>query len=184
MDEHPDWPHAPVHRLAESGTFFVTAGTYRKERFFGSRRRLRMLHDELLKHAKRFKWRLEAWAVFSNHYHFVAHSPEKESDARSLSVFLATLHGKTSATVNEWDDAKGRKVWHNYRETELTFERSYLARLHYTHANAVRHGLVAVPNQYPWCSAAWFERTATDAQAKTTYGFKIDQIQVEDDFEV
>jgi putative transposase len=50
------------------------------------------------------------------------------------------------------------------------------------HRNAVKHGLAAVANQYPWCSAAWFERTAAPAQVKTIYGFKIDQVKVEDDF--
>jgi hypothetical protein len=54
---------------------------------------------------------------------------------------------------------------------------------HYTHANAVKHGLVQVANQYPWCSAAWFERMATAAQVKTIYGFKIDQLHVYDDYE-
>jgi len=39
-----------------------------------------------------------------------------------------------------------------------------------------------VANQYPWCSAAWFERAASPAQVKTIYGFKIDQVKVEDDY--
>jgi putative transposase len=52
------------------------------------------------------------------------------------------------------------------------------------HQNPVRHGLVAVANQYPWCSASWFERTARPAQVKTVYGFKIDKLKVLDDYEV
>jgi hypothetical protein len=28
------WPHAPVHKLAEPGAFMVTTGTYRKEHHF------------------------------------------------------------------------------------------------------------------------------------------------------
>ena len=47
---------------------------------------------------------------------------------------------------------------------------------------AVKHGLVPVANQYRWCSAAWFERTASPAQVKTIYRFKIDRVQVDDDF--
>src|SRR5690348_17024590 len=31
-----DWPHAPLHRLSDQGTFIVTAGTYNKEHYFGS----------------------------------------------------------------------------------------------------------------------------------------------------
>ena len=68
--------------------------------------------------------------------------------------------------------------------TKLTHQHSYLTRLNYVHQNAVKHKLVPVANQYPWCSAAWFERVASPAQVKTIYGFKIDRVSVEDDFEV
>jgi len=54
--------------------------------------------------------------------------------------------------------------------------------LNYVHQNAVKHKLVPVANQYPWCSAAWFEREASPAQVNTIYGFKIDRVKVEDDF--
>jgi len=64
----------------------------------------------------------------------------------------------------------------------LTFERSWLARLNYVHQNPVKHGVVPVANQYPWCSAAWFERTASPAQVKTIYSFKTDRVNVYDDF--
>ena len=93
---------------------------------------------------------------------------------------LGKLHGKTANWVNRLDQSPGRKVWHNYRETRLTFEKSYLARLNYTHQNAVKHGLVPVAKQYPWCSAAWFERAATAAQVKTIYSFKTDRLDIPD----
>jgi putative transposase len=64
----------------------------------------------------------------------------------------------------------------------LTSERSYLARLNYVHQNPVKHGLVAVANQYPHGSAAWFERTASPAQVKTLYSSKTDRLNIQDDF--
>jgi putative transposase len=97
---------------------------------------------------------------------------------------LGRLHEKTAKWVNKLDAAPGRQVWFNFRETRLTFEKSYLARLNYTHQNAVKHKLVPVANQYPWCSAAWFERTATAAQVKTIYRFKTEQLKVPDDYQV
>jgi hypothetical protein len=39
-------------------------------------------------------------------------------------------------------------VWYNFRDTRLTYEKSYLARLNYVYQNAVKHGLVPVANQY------------------------------------
>jgi len=58
------------------------------------------------------------------------------------------------------------------------------AQLHRREINAVKHGLVPVANQYPWWSAAWFERTATPAQMRTVYAFKTDRLLVADDFDV
>jgi putative transposase len=71
----------------------------------------------------------------------------------------------------------------NFRDTKLGQQRSYLARLNYVHQNAVKHGLVSVACQYPWCSAAWFERAASPAMVKSIYRFKTDRLEVEDEFE-
>ena len=177
------WPHAPTHILGSAGTFFVTAATYLKQHFFRERLRLSVLHRGLLTVAEDYGWALQAWAVFSNHYHFVAHSPAGMDSAESLSRMLGELHKRTSRWINARDRSPGRQVWHNFRETQLTYEKSYYARLHYTHQNPVKHGLVPVANQYPWCSAAWFEQNASPAHVQTVYGFPIDRVNVLDDFE-
>jgi len=130
----------------------------------------------MLRLASLYDWHFEAWAVFSNHYHFVAHSPE---DVGTLRKFISRLHTETAIYVNRLDQKPGRKIWHNFWETQITYEKSYLARLHYVHQNAVKHGLVRLGNR---CSAAWFERTATPAMIETIYGFKTDAVNVFDDF--
>jgi len=176
------WPHAPLHQLSAHGTYLVTAGTYKKNHHFRNRKRVEVLHRGLLTVAHDFGWHLEAWSVFSNHYHFIAHSPME--GANNLGEMLGFLHEKTAKWVNRLDNAKGREVWHNFWETKLTHRNSYFARLNYVHQNPVKHGLVAVANQYPWCSAGWFERGAPLVQVKTIYGFKIDKLNVLDDYEV
>ena len=176
------WPHAPVHQLSQRGTYFVTACTHDKEDHFRGSERLSVVHRGLLTVARDFGWRLEAWAVFLNHYHFVAHSPDNAPDASNLSQMLGVLHTKTARWVNRLDKAANRPVWFNFWETRLTYQTAYLARLKYVHQNAVRHGLVAVANQYPWCSAAWFEREASAAIVKSIYRFKIDDVQMVDDY--
>jgi putative transposase len=178
----PPWPHAPTHQLAESGTYFVTAGTYEKAHHFQGAKRLAVLQRGLLKLTAQFGWRLEAWAIFSNHYHFVAHSPADVTDASTLNTILTELHSKTSIWINRLDRTPGRKVWYNFRDTRLSYRRSYLSRLNYVHQNPVKHGLVPVANQYPWCSAAWFERTASAAQVKAIYRFKTDQLRIDDEY--
>jgi putative transposase len=148
------WPHAPTHRLSERGTYFVTAGTYSKAHHFRTPQRLEVLHRSLLAVTRDFCWELEAWAVFSNHYRFVAHSQGDSRSASSLSQMLGVLHTQTAGWINRLDKTPGRKVWHNFWDTRLTYQKSYLARLNYVHQNAVKHGLVPVANQYGW-SAGW-----------------------------
>jgi putative transposase len=174
---HKDWPHAPVHRLSEHGTFMVTGATLNKEHFFRGEELLTFLQDELLSLAKQYRVVLEAWAVFSNHYHFVAHTSGIENQ---LATLISHLHTKTATEANRRDGTPGRVIWCNYWDTQLTFEKSYLARLHYVHQNAVKHGLVQVANEYRWCSASWFEGNATKSQIKTLYSFKIDRVNIDD----
>jgi putative transposase len=130
-----------------------------------------------------YDWHLEAWAVFSNHYHFVGHSPREASTADTLRKMLGELHLRLSVWVNRLDGELGRQVWHKYWETRLTYQRSYLARLQYVHQNPVKHGLVRVAIEYPWCSAGWLERTASTARIESLRRFKIDRIEVADEFD-
>jgi putative transposase len=155
----------------------------RRSTSFAGAPRLRVLHRGLLKLAQQFNWQLEAWAVFSNHYHFVAHSPSNQEDASSLGDMLSMLHVKTAEWINKLDESPKTQVWFNFRDTKLTHQRSYFARLNYVHQNAVKHKLVPVACQYPWCSAGWFERLASPAIVKSIYRFKTDQVSVEDDYE-
>ena len=174
-----DWPHAPVHRLDADGVFMVTGATLYKKHLFKTPNKLSLLENRLLKLAKDYHWQLEAWAVFSNHYHFVARSLPEAGD---LGQMLSQLHTETARDLNRLDHTEGREVWYNFWDTKLTFQKSYLARLNYVHQNPVKHGLVAAANQYHWCSSAWFERTAAPAMVKTIYSLKIDQVKVMDDF--
>jgi putative transposase len=174
-----DWPHAPVHRLSDNGVYIVTAGTLRKEHFFGSPSQRDLLESLLLAETKRHGWDLEAWAVLANHYHFVARG---NPGSTNMGNFLKAFHSITARELNALDHTPERTVWFNFFDTRLTYQHAYLARLNYVHQNPVKHRLVAVANQYPWCSARWFERVGSPAQVKTIYDLKIDQVQVPDDF--
>ena len=96
---------------------------------------------------------------------------------------VSVLQTKTAHWVNGLDNSLGRQVWFNFWETRLTYQRSYLARLNYVHQNAVKHGIVLAANQYPWCSAGWFERSASRAMVDAVYRFKVDSVKVKDGFE-
>ena len=131
--------------------------------------------DVFLEHS----WQLEAWAVLSNHYHVVAHSPVGGAD--TLRVMLQKLHSLATKRLNQEDNTPGRtRLWQNYRETHLTFQRSYLARLNYVHQNPKHHGLVPLASHWRWCSAAAFKQAASPAWVKTIASFPFEEIAAED----
>lgn len=176
----PDWPHAPPHRTFEPGAYFITAATRDKELFYHTKERLDMLHDLLLGCLKEYGWRVQAWAVLANHYHVVACC---DNDAGKLSQALNKTHTLAAKHVNKLDNTPGRQVWFQYRDTALTFRKSYFARLNYTHKNAAHHGLVSEAKRYPWCSAEWFQQKAPASLRKMVQSFKTDRINVRDDFD-
>jgi putative transposase len=122
----------------------VTAGTYQKQSYFNSQALLTGLTNLLLNLAEAHGWTLQAWAVFPNHYHFIAESKKPET----LRCLIRELHSRSALEVNRQQNVPGRKVWFQYWESKITFHRSYLARLNYVHQNPVRHKLVRRASMY------------------------------------
>ena len=173
-----DWPHAPVHRFGDETTFFITGATYLKRPYYDTAQKLDSLRTLLFAKAKEHDCWLQAWALLSNHYHLVAHAENGEKIRR----MLGRLHAEAAIELNRQDREKGRRVWYQFWDKTLTFEGSWLARLRYTHENAVHHGIVREATQYPWCSAAWFERSASKSFVATVRNIKIDAVKIYDDF--
>ena len=169
------WPHAPLHWLFEPGIFIVTGATLHKAQLFDQPRKLDLVQTKLFETAERYSWSLQAWSILSNHYHFIATSPP---EAGSLPAFVRDFHSGIARELNRLDGVIGRGVMYQFWDTAITTQKSYLARLNYVHCNAVRHGAVADASTYRWCSASWFERTASAAFVKTVRAFKTDLVRV------
>jgi putative transposase len=89
---------------------------------------------------------------------------------------------KTAKELNSQDDMPGRKVWYQFRESRITFEKSYLARLHYVHYNPAKHGIVPLAENYKWCSASWFMRSAPPAFVTTVKNFETSRLDASEEF--
>ncbi len=157
----------------------ITAGTLHKAPLFDTPAKLDLFRDVSFRLLADYTLSLRAWAFFNNHYHLIIGFERAEVPHR---VFIRHLHRELALRLNEIDATPSRKVMYQFWDTELTFEKSYLARLNYVHQNPVRHRLVAVASQYPWCFAAWFEGDAPQCFVKTVYSFKTDRLNVADDF--
>jgi putative transposase len=178
-DMRESWSHAPPHHFTPHGTYLITAATLHRKPLFDSDTKRDLFRDTTFELAKSYELILEAWAFFANHYHLIAGFENTRTTHRD---FLQHLHRELALRLNRIDATSGRRVMYEFWDTHLTFEKSWLARLNYVHQNAVKHGLVALANRYPWCSAAWFESNARSGFVKSVYSFKTDRITVPDDF--
>ena len=173
------WHHRPAHVFIPNAAYLVTAGTVHKQHYFRGAERLRLLQEELFAAATAYGWDLQAWAILANHYHFIAYAP---AAATSLRPMLQRLHSATARAVNRLDHTPGRQVWFQFWDTCLSYAASYYARLNYVHNNAVHHGLVAMAEQYEFCSAAWFAAQADLTFYRKVRSYKYDKVKIEDDF--
>lgn len=64
-----DWPHAPPHRLAGAGVYFVTARSRGGHHLLDTPAKRDAFQSALFELATKYGWQLEAWAILSNHYH-------------------------------------------------------------------------------------------------------------------
>ena len=178
--ESSNWHHSPVHRFLPGNTYMVTGATLNKQHLFTENEKLKAMRRVLFDAVSDYGWGLDAYSLFSNHYHFVGYT---RGDSGSLSRLIQYFHSESAKALNLMDSKKGRRVWYQYWDKCLTYEASYYARLNYVNNNPVRHGLVPVASQYPFCSAPEFERCPAVFQRKLK-SFKYDRLKVPDDFEV
>ena len=176
---HAPWPHAPPHYFTPSGTYIITAATLHRKSLFSSDAKLDLFRDTTFELAANYQLLLQAWAFLANHYHLVVSFSDSGISHRD---FIKHLHRELAVRLNKIDNSPRRRVMYEFWDTRVTFEKSWLARLKYVHHNPVHHGVVTVASNYKWCSARWFETNARPAFVQSVYSFKIDKIQVPDDF--
>ena len=172
------YPHNPPHLFLPDVAYIITARMRNQKQVMDTAEKKAFFFRELVTQAESFHWQLEALAILGNHYHLVARSPE---EAANLPDFIGTLHSQTAIEFNRRDGTLGRAIWCNYRDTCLTYERSYLARLHYVHTNPVKHGVVQDPLEYPFCSYRWFIEQGEPGFVGRVWAQPCTGIKIEDD---
>jgi len=170
------WSHAPAHFTSPDATYIVTCGTYLKRPFYSLPTDLDLFRSQLFTVARQHHMLLHAWCILRNHYHLILEARD------ALEQFFRHLHSIASIELNKRHGKPGRKVWFQYRETTITDERSYFARLKYVQENAVHHGIVMAATNYRWCSANWFAETASRGLVKAIREASLDDINIPDDY--
>lgn len=159
--------------------YMVTGAVLHNQHLLIEERRKEFVLKTLLERAKLLRWDLQGWVILNNHYHFIAQSPE---NAITLKKLIQQVHSITAIQINKWDQTPGRQVWFNYWDPCLTYEKSYLARLHYIIMNPVKHGLVDDPEDYPFCSYKWFLEKGGETLQEQVFSQPIDRVKILDDF--
>jgi len=93
---------------------------------------------------------------------------------------MQAVHSITARAVNSEDKIQGRMI--RYRNTCLTHERSYFARLYHTHVNPVKHEVIDRATNHEWCSKANFLRESNPVFLRAILSFPIDELNARDDF--
>ena len=176
---YKEYPHAPPHLFRAGASYMITGSVHRNQNLLDRPEKRAHFCRTLFERASLLGWRLEAWSVLPNHYHVIARAPDHSN---SLADLIRSLHSITGRFINAFDGTPGRRVWSNYWDTCLTYERAYLARLHYVHTNPVRHGLVSRPEDYPFCSYQWFMESAVPRFRETVLSRPLDRLGIKDDF--
>lgn len=180
MDEiYKTYLHNPPHYFLPNAMYMVTGAIFQKKNLLQDDAVKQFILQTLFERANLLGWKLQAWVVLHNHYHFIAQSPE---DPSTLTKLIRQFHSITAIEINKRDGVPGRQVWHNYWDTCLTYEKSYLARLHYINMNPVKHGLADNLMDYPFCSYKWFVEQADDGLKELVFSQPIDKLSVKDDF--
>ena len=173
------WHHRPNHLFELGRTYMVTASTLHSQRLFDTPARLSFLEAALLSETKTHGWNVEAWAVFPNHYHVVASSPQ---DGRTLRNWVRAVHSQTARELNAMDGMPGRQVWFQFWDNCISFVASYYARLNYVLNNPVKHGYAERAEEYPYGCARWFGQNADAVFVKRVRSYGWERVRVYDPF--
>ena len=149
-DEFKDYRHAPTHLCVSGATYFLTGATLHHARLVNTDGKKRDWTTTFLHVVESVKWHTAAWVLLENHYHAMLIADEGGNV--DIVEFIQRLHRQTAFAINKTDQTPGRKVWYNYWDRCITFEKSYWARVNYIHHNPVKHGYVQCAAEYPYGS--------------------------------
>lgn len=145
-------PHQPPHLAFDDTFYLLTAACYEHKHHMCTQERRDTVLDSLFEKFIQAGMELHGWVVLANHYHLLVHV----TDFKALGVIFGQVHGTSSYTWNQEDDARGRKVWYRYGDRLIGSERHYDTTLNYIHYNPVKHGLVSSPYDWKSSSVHWY----------------------------
>ena len=173
--------HNPPHLFRPNSKYFITGSTYLKKHFLIANDSKRRLLDSIVKGCAKFNWVLEDWVILNNHYHLMLNAPEK---ADTLGVMFKEVHKFTAMWLKDnFPELKAEsRIFHNYWDSCITFEKSYFTRLNYIYCNPVKHGYVKDIRDYLWCSYRFRLKVESNYLSEIKEKYPWNKVNVKDDF--
>src|SRR3989338_11370189 len=110
-------PFFPPHIYQNQTIYCITAHNRDNRDILITDLHKKIFLDVLNEAINSFAYKLHGWAININHYHLLLHV------SSDLPKFVQKLHGKSSFLLNKFDKVSGRKVWTNYWDRCIRFER-------------------------------------------------------------
>ena len=181
MEEYKEYKHNPPHLFRSNAKYFITGATYEKKYFLLSDKAKARVFKSLYKGFNSLGWTLEDWVILHNHYHVMVNAP---GNAESLSAIIRDIHKFTALWIkkNISDSKNAEKIWWNYWDTCITYEKSYFTRLNYIWFNPVKHGLIEKAEDWKFGSYYYRYKTEEEYLQNLRKKYPFDKVKVKDDF--
>ena len=173
--------HNPPHLFIPSAKYFITGATYLKKHFLTSEESKEKLLSSIMKGCEKYGWVIEDWVILDNHYHLMLNAPDRVD---TLGAMFKEIHKFTALWLLEnFPELKDEmRIFYNYWDSCITFEKSYFTRLNYIYYNPVKHGYVEEAGDYLWGSYRLRLQIEPDHLNQMKEKYPWDKIKVKDDF--
>jgi putative transposase len=127
--------------------YFITASTFQKRNILQSDRMASLFVDVLSHYRHQGKYLLHEFVVMPDHFHLLI------SPLETLERSMQLIKGGFSFRAKK-ELGFAHEIWQpSYYDRRVRDLEEYFAFAEYIRRNAVKRGLVASPEQYPYCSA-------------------------------
>jgi len=126
--------------------YFITASTFQKNNILQSDRMASLFVDVLSHYRRQGKYRLHEFVVMPDHFHLLI--TPVETLERSMQLIKGGFSYRAKKELRF-----AHEIWQpSYYDRRVRDAEEYFAFREYIRRNAVKRGLVASPEKYPYCS--------------------------------
>lgn len=127
--------------------YFITASTFQKRNILQSDRMASLFVDVLSHYRRQGKYLLHEFVVMPDHFHLLISS--LETLERSMQLIKGGLSYRAKKELGF-----AHEIWQpSYYDRRVRDAEEYFSFREYIRRNAVKRGLAASPEKYPYCSA-------------------------------